>query len=91
MSYLSYLTKLFKVGFDLLVRELSFQLPHIHFALLRLRLLHCHLQILFFSNVYLVLSSNELSTFLPFTVCSSADTASFKPSTVLNTTNANPL
>merc|ERR1719362_2577982 len=43
LLHLSYLTKLFKVGFDLLVRELGFQLPHVHFALLRLRLLHRHL------------------------------------------------
>ena len=88
-SHLSYLTKLFKVSFDLFVWEFSLQLAHVHFALLRLRLLHCHLgtEVDQKRNV-----ENKISqTFLPFTVCSSDATASFNPSTVLNTTNANPL
>ena len=52
-SNLSYLTKLFKVGFDLLVRELRLQLSHVHFALLCLRLLHGNLQIQLLTKTFL--------------------------------------
>ena len=73
----------------LLIGQLGFQLSNIDLALLGLGLLDSNLLAL--NKIETEHKIFLLSGLVTLTACSSVATASFSPSTVLNTTNANPL